>query len=154
MAAVLNPQARNQPTHAPDTSWLSASESLIDRHSHFNGVYRTAGNLRIEGSAEGDIECTGTVIIEHGARAEATVRAGNAVIAGWANGQIACQERFTIQPTGEMHGRVQAASLVVEEGAFFEGEFHMAEDVHLSDGLEVNTLRREEHGSDAAQDNP
>ena len=46
-----------------DASGASPSESLIDRHSHFNGVYRTSHDLRIEGTAEGEIECDGTVTV-------------------------------------------------------------------------------------------
>jgi cytoskeletal protein CcmA (bactofilin family) len=130
MASVLEPQIRNYtgtPESTPDSNATEgASESVIDRHSHFNGLYRTARDLRIEGTAEGEIECEGTVTVAEDARATATVRARNVIIAGSASGEITCGERFTIRPTGEVRGQVQAASLVVEEGAFFEGEFKMA----------------------------
>jgi cytoskeletal protein CcmA (bactofilin family) len=130
MASVLEPQIRNYtatPQTAPDNDAAEgASESVIDRHSHFNGLYRTARDLRIEGTAEGEIECEGTVTVAEDARATATVHARNVIIAGSASGEITCRERFTIRPTGEVRGQVQAASLVVEEGAFFEGEFKMA----------------------------
>jgi cytoskeletal protein CcmA (bactofilin family) len=130
MASLLEPQIRNYtatPQTAPDSNTAEgASESVIDRHSHFNGLYRTARDLRIEGTAEGEIECEGTVTVAEDARATATVHARNVIIAGSASGEITCRERFTIRPTGEVRGQVQAASLVVEEGAFFEGEFKMA----------------------------
>lgn len=102
-------------------------ESLIDRHSHFNGVYRTSHDLRIEGSAEGEIECNGTVTVAPDAHVEAKVRANNVVLAGEARGDIECLAQFTLRPSGQMRGQVRAASLIVEEGAFFEGEFQMAE---------------------------
>ena len=106
----------------------AVSESVIDRYSHFNGLYRTSHDLRVEGSAEGEIECDGTLTVAPDANIDAKVRAHNVVIAGAATGEIMCENRFTLRPTGQMRGQVLAASLVVEEGAFFEGEFQMSTD--------------------------
>ena len=108
-----------------DTPSEAQSESVIDRHSHFNGHYKTARDLRIEGAVEGDIECEGTVTVAPDAKLDAKVQARNVIIAGAASGTIECHERFTLRPTGEMRGQVRAASLVIEEGAFFDGEFQM-----------------------------
>lgn len=104
------------------------SESLIDRHAHFDGVYSTTQDLRIEGKAEGEIRCEGTVTIAEEAYVAAEVHARDVVLAGSASGEIVCSEHFTLKPSGEMNGSVRAASLVVEEGAVFEGEFHMADE--------------------------
>lgn len=112
--------------NGPSRDNTAASESLIDRHSHFNGHYRTSHDLRVEGTAEGEIECEGTVTVAPEARVSATVKARNVVIAGAASGEIVCRDQFTLKPTGEMRGQVRAGSLVVEEGAFFDGEFKMA----------------------------
>jgi len=105
----------------------ATSVSIIDPHSHFNGHYRTARDLRVEGSVEGEIECEGTLTVAPNAKLEAKVQARNVIIAGAASGEIVCREQFTLKPTGEMRGQVRAASLAVEEGAFFDGEFQMAE---------------------------
>lgn len=99
--------------------------TVISREANFNGNLRSDSDLLIEGTFEGEIDCKGTVIIAEGANVSATVRARNSMIAGSANGEFTCDERLTIQATGEMRGKAQAATLVVEEGAFFEGEFKM-----------------------------
>ena len=39
----------------------TASESLVDSDSHFDGLYKTEQNLRVEGQAEGEIQCQGTL---------------------------------------------------------------------------------------------
>lgn len=125
MTTLYKPRAS---AYDPQTTADSGpSESLIDRHSHFNGVYHTSYDLRIEGSAEGEIECDGTVTVAPNAHVEAKVRARNVVLAGAASGEITCADQFTLRPTGQMRGQVRAASLSVEEGAFFEGEFQMAD---------------------------
>lgn len=99
--------------------------TVIDAQSHFTGNYRSDSDLIIEGHFEGEIECNGTVTVAENATMSATVKARNAVISGSANGEVTCDERFTVRATGEMRGKAQAATLVVEEGAFFEGEFRM-----------------------------
>lgn len=104
---------------------LTGQATVIDAQSHFTGNYRSDSDLIIEGSFEGEIECNGTVTVAENATLSATVRARNVVIAGAANGEITCDERFSVRSTGEMRGKAQAATLVVDEGAFFEGEFRM-----------------------------
>lgn len=99
--------------------------TVIDAQSHFTGNYRSDSDLIIEGNFEGEIECNGTVTVAENATLSATVKARNVIVAGSANGEITCDERFTVRATGEMRGKAQAATLVVEEGAFFEGEFRM-----------------------------
>ncbi|MDQ4077731.1 MAG: polymer-forming cytoskeletal protein [Chloroflexota bacterium] len=116
---------RSSETEVSDIQNDALSESRIDRYSHFDGLYTTTQDLRIEGTAEGEIECEGTVTIAENARATATVNARNVIVAGDAEGDIFCREHFILQPTGTMRGQVHAASLSVEEGAFFEGEFRM-----------------------------
>lgn len=153
MSTTLEPRFRTQATQPVEDDSAESSESVIDRHSHFNGLYRTARDLRIEGSVEGEIECDGTVIVAQEARVAAKVRARNVIIAGSANGEITCQEQFTIQPTGEMRGQVQAASLVVEEGAFFEGEFRMAPNNEQSAKTDtIDWLRSDTFGSSSSDD--
>jgi cytoskeletal protein CcmA (bactofilin family) len=115
-----DPSARGQNS-------MSAEASVVDRNSHFNGIYRSKGDLRIEGTVEGEIECDGTVTVAQDASVTASVHARNVVIAGSASGEITCQESFTVQSTGQMRGKAQAGTLVVEEGAFFEGEFRMGD---------------------------
>lgn len=109
----------------PQPPQTGPARTIIDRDSHFNGNFRSDSDLVIEGEFEGEIDCKGTVIVAEGANISATVRARNAVVAGSANGDFTCDERMTVQATGEMRGKAQAATLVVEEGAFFEGEFKM-----------------------------
>jgi cytoskeletal protein CcmA (bactofilin family) len=124
MAVAYRPQVGEQARQASGETGTSVS--VIDSHSHFNGLYQTKRDLRIEGTAEGEIECEGTVTVAPSARVTAKVRAHNVVIAGVAAGEITCHDRLTLRPTAELRGEVTAASLSVEEGAFFEGTFEMA----------------------------
>jgi len=115
-----------RPAPAEDRSApATETRSIIDRHSLFNGVFRTARDLRVEGTVEGEITCEGMIVIAQGARVKATLSAREIEVAGELDGEVSCSGRFRIGPTGSATGKVTAASLVIEEGARFNGDFNM-----------------------------
>ncbi len=111
---------------APSPADPAAGGTRIDSRSHFNGTLRSESDIYVEGTVEGEVECAGTLYVEESATVSANVHARSAVIAGHASGDFACEERLIIKATGELRGKAQAPALIVEEGAFFEGEFKMA----------------------------
>jgi cytoskeletal protein CcmA (bactofilin family) len=117
-----------QTTPSADNREREASESRIDSDSHFNGLYQTKQNLCIEGVAEGEIRCDGTMRVAQGARVKAKVAASAVTIAGELAGEVVCQGIFQIMPTGQVQATVSARRLVVHEGGFYNGEFHMITD--------------------------
>jgi cytoskeletal protein CcmA (bactofilin family) len=79
----------------------------------------------VEGQAEGEIQCQGTLIVEQGARVKAKVTARNVIVAGELEGEVTCQDVFKITPSGQVEATVTASRLIVEEGGFYNGEFKM-----------------------------
>lgn len=113
-------------TYPDDRTAASAeTHSIVDRHSLFSGTFRTARDLRVEGTIEGEITCEGKIVIAQGARVKATITAREVEVAGELDGEITCSGRFRITPTGNATGKVTAASLIIEEGARFNGDFAM-----------------------------
>jgi cytoskeletal protein CcmA (bactofilin family) len=105
-----------------------ASESRIDKDSHFNGLYESKQNLRIEGLAEGEIQCEGTLTVAEGARVKAKVTASTITIAGELDGEVLCHGVFQIMPSGQVSASVSARRLIVQEGGLYNGEFRMITD--------------------------
>lgn len=103
------------------------TESVIDRDSYFEGTYRTPGNMRVEGTYEGVIECQGTLVVAESARVNARIAAGSLTVAGQLEGEAQCGQRFEILRTGRVTGTVVARVTVVHEGAFFEGSLQMGD---------------------------
>ena len=101
------------------------NESVIDPHARFNGKYVSDRDLRIEGEASGEIECSGTLIISPQAKVRSAVTAANVIINGDYEGDVDCGGRFEIGSTGRVKGKVKAQVLVVKEGAHFEGQVIM-----------------------------
>src|SRR5215213_9810770 len=102
------------------------SFSVIDRHSNFDGTFRSSRDLRIEGEVKGTIECQGTLFVAEGANVSAKVEAEHIAVAGDLNGDIRCLGRLQIMPSGRVRGKVSTITLVINEGAYYEGQLEMA----------------------------
>jgi len=117
-------------------------ESTIDRSSAFDGVLRTARNLRVEGQAKGEVYCDGTLYIEEGGQVDARVVSANISVAGTMTGEVLCHGKLEILPSGRVSGRVATASLVIQEGAIYEGELRMSNLDEEPSSLETQTMAR------------
>lgn len=117
------------------TAGIEPSESRIDKDSHFNGLYETKQNLRIEGLAEGEIQCEGTLTVAEGARVKAKVTASTITIAGELDGEVLCHGVFQIMPSGQVSASVSARRLIVQEGGLYNGEFRM-----ITEGAKTGTF--------------
>ena len=123
-----------------DLDWVDESitsfdtASLVDRHSAFDGNFRSQRDLRVDGELKGNVACDGTLFVSEGATIAATVEAEHITVAGELTGEIRCRGRFQILPSGRVRANVSTGSLVIQEGAIYEGQLDMA-------GIERSSLR-------------
>jgi cytoskeletal protein CcmA (bactofilin family) len=117
-----------------ETTLSFEAASLIDRHSAFEGTFRSQRDMRIEGDVKGTISCEGTLFVAEGAAVSATVDAEHINVAGDLSGEIRCRGRLQILPSGRVRAKVSTNALVIQEGAVYEGQLEMA-------GLERATPR-------------
>jgi cytoskeletal protein CcmA (bactofilin family) len=108
-----------------DAFGASESASVIDRHSEFDGTYSTDRDLRIEGRAKGKLSCHGTLHVAQGATVDAEIEAEQVVVAGVLEGTVNCRSRLQIMPSGELRGHISTPSLIINEGARYEGQMEM-----------------------------
>ena len=118
-----SPQPRPKRQESPPAEAIT--DTIVGPQSYFTGTFRSEKDLRIEGTFEGEIDCRGTVIVAKDATLSATVRARNIEIAGAVTGDVFIEERLHLRSSGEMRGQSHAASFIVEEGGYFEGEMKM-----------------------------
>jgi cytoskeletal protein CcmA (bactofilin family) len=102
-----------------------STEGILDSHARFNGKFVSDRDLRIDGEAQGEIECQGTLVLSPQARVRASIKAHNVVINGDYEGNVDSGGRFEIGSTGRVKGEVKTQVLVIKEGAFFEGSVVM-----------------------------
>jgi cytoskeletal protein CcmA (bactofilin family) len=82
---------------------------------------------RIEGKLKGEVHASGLLVVGPQAIVHATVEAANLVVLGELRGQVQGAGRVEICAGGRLYGDVETKSLVVQEGAMFEGQSRMGE---------------------------
>ena len=82
-------------------------------------------DYRIDGLIEGDLQCTGKVVIGEAGRIKGTVNCQNAEILGLMEGKICCSQQLSLRSSGKIQGDVQTKTLIVEPGALFNGTCSM-----------------------------
>jgi cytoskeletal protein CcmA (bactofilin family) len=101
-------------------------ESLIGERTSFEGTLKTEGAVRLLGSVQGEIESKGTIYVEEKAHVTARLTGAQVTVAGHVDGQIYSDGRVEIRPTGHVTGEITAGALIVQEGAYFDGNSKMA----------------------------
>lgn len=101
------------------------SVSVFDRYSVFDGTFNLTRDLRVEGQVKGTINCKGTLFVAQGATVDATIEAENITVAGELAGEVNCRGKMQILESGKVRGKISTTTLVINEGAFYEGELAM-----------------------------
>jgi cytoskeletal protein CcmA (bactofilin family) len=104
-------------------------ESIIGEHTFFDGTYKSENSIRVRGVAQGEIECSKAVFIEENAKVSAKVTAASITVAGEVSGELNCSGRVEVRPSGRITGTINAGVLVMQEGAFFDGNLRMRQEI-------------------------
>ncbi len=84
--------------------------------------------LRVDGRFSGRITSgTGTLIVGAGGQVDANVEVSVAQIHGVVNGDIIAGQRIELGRAAKINGNIQTPSLVIEQGAVFEGSCKMVQ---------------------------
>ena len=101
-------------------SGFVGSGTTLTGEANFKGMLRVDGHLSGHVSSE-----KGTLIVSAGAQVDATSKSPRE-INGRINGDIFATERVELGRAAEVYGNIETPILVVEQGAIFEGNCHMA----------------------------
>ncbi|MFV9504497.1 MAG: bactofilin family protein [Oscillochloridaceae bacterium umkhey_bin13] len=104
-------------------------ETVIGVNTRFQGSLTSEGNIRIDGSVEGDIEVLGNLIVGETGRVIATIKAQNVHVSGAVKGEITALEQLEISPTGKVWGDITTAALHIEPGGLFRGQSSMTSNI-------------------------
>ena len=85
-------------------------------------------DFRIDGLIEGEINCTGKIVIGEAGRVKGTIMCQNAEILGLMDGKISCSQQLSLRASGKIQGDVKTKTLIVEPGALFNGTCSMGSD--------------------------
>ncbi len=93
----------------------------------FEGKMTFQGTVHVDGKFKGEIVTDDTLIVGEGAEVEATVQADVVVICGIVRGDVGAKSRLELHKPGALFGDIRTKSLIVTEGATFNGRCIMGE---------------------------
>ena len=97
------------------------ADTLIGKHSAFDGKLKASGSLRIEGRSRGEATGYANIVIGEYGRVEANLQGNNVILAGEVRGNITATGRTEIAASGKLYGDLKTKSLVIDDGAVFQG---------------------------------
>jgi cytoskeletal protein CcmA (bactofilin family) len=113
----------------------------ISRVTRISGKVEFQGLARIEGEAEGDI-VGDNIEIAASAVVTARITANSLRVGGQVEGEIVARERIELLPTARLRCTITTPTLVVAEGAQFEGDCKMLHRSTAALQLETHEARK------------
>jgi len=116
MSNMASPLARNQETENPRSS------ATIGKAVKINGQIFSKEDLYVDGDVEGTIDAREhKLTVGPNGRVHAGIQAREVVVLGTVQGNVDAHDRFDIRKDAKLVGDIQAARIVIEEGAYFKG---------------------------------
>ncbi len=99
--------------------------AIITEGCNFEGKLYCKGATRIGGKVDGEIISEGLLIVEDSASLKADITAEDIIIQGQIHGNLSSNGRVELSPTSVFEGSIKTDSLVIQEGAKFNGTTSM-----------------------------
>ncbi len=108
-----------------ETPAPQSSASIISAGTTLKGDINSTGDIRIDGTLHGNINCTAKVVIGANGVVEGDITGQQADIMGRINGTIKVKELLQLKGGSNVNGNIYASKLHVETSANFNGQCHM-----------------------------
>ena len=98
--------------------------------------------MRVDGHLSGRVSSSsGTLIVGANGKVDANIEVAVAVIHGTINGDIIATQRLELGRAAKVNGNIQTPSLIIEQGAMFEGSCKMVQMAAAADKAKKETTR-------------
>ncbi len=105
------------------------SSIVLQSQPELNGELSFRDMVRVNGHIAGSVSSgRGTLIVDSSAVVEADINVAVAVISGTVRGEIVARERVELGPASKIYGNIWTRSIVIKDGAIFEGVCRMIEE--------------------------
>lgn len=107
-----------QPVSGPVYNSLTTGSKII-------GTVIADKDFRIDGIIEGEVQCSGKVVIGEKGFLKGNIQCVNAEIMGTLEGKVTANQTLALRATGNIKGEVLTQTLIVEPNAIFNGTCSM-----------------------------
>ena len=98
---------------------------FLDAGSHMHGELRFEDTFRVDGKLTGKVTSTGSLVVGEGGVVDGEISVARIFVSGTVKGLLVAEERVEIVSRGRVEADIQTPSLIIEDGAFFEGRCAM-----------------------------
>lgn len=101
---------------------------FLDSGSHLEGELRFEASFRVDGKLTGIVRSEGDLIVGESGEVEGELYVGQLFVSGTVRGTIHASRKIQIAPNGKVFAELDTPSLIIEDGATFEGQCAMTRD--------------------------
>lgn len=131
------------------------ADTIIGADVHVKGNLKNKGSIQINGTVEGEIRSEEDITVGESASVIGPVVAKNILISGKVDGTVEASEKLEIDPTGVVQGDIKTKTLIVREGANFNGTTSMSggdhKTAHSVPTVESEASKEEDDKKDASK---
>ncbi|MDO9512434.1 MAG: polymer-forming cytoskeletal protein [Bacteroidales bacterium] len=110
------------------------SVNIIGPMTKLDGNLKCNGDIRIEGSLKGSIDCSGKLVVGNTGEVEGDISCRNGDFSGTIKGLVTVTELLVLKSTATMEGDLSIGKLAIEPGARFSGKCTMDLTANLDAG--------------------
>ena len=98
---------------------------FLDAGSHIEGDLHFEDTFRVDGRLSGRVVSNGDLVVGDQGLVDGEIRVGRIFISGSVKGSVQAAQRVEITARGKVNADLETPSLMIEDGAFFEGRCSM-----------------------------
>ncbi len=98
---------------------------FLDAGSHIQGDLHFEDTFRVDGKVSGKVISRGDLVVGERGEVEGEIQVGTIFVSGTVRGSVKAAKRVEITAQGRVYAELATPSLVIEDGAFFEGSCRM-----------------------------
>lgn len=103
--------------------------TIIGSGAECSGDFTAEGSIRIDGTVQGNVTISGTLIVGVAGYINGDVNANVVIVGGEINGNVNAPEKTELTSTARMIGNIVTSTIVIDERAVFQGNCNMNQDV-------------------------
>jgi cytoskeletal protein CcmA (bactofilin family) len=116
--------------------------NLIGIGTEITGDINSNGDIRIDGTLNGNLITKGKVVIGETGKVKGEISCKNSDVSGTVEGKLIVSQLLSLKITARVNGDIQTNKLAIEPGSKFTGNCNMSEET-ITDEPPKQTIKRE-----------
>jgi cytoskeletal protein CcmA (bactofilin family) len=120
---------------------------FLDPGCTVRGELEFSSTFRVDGRLEGTVSSKAELIVGEQGHVEGTISVARCLVGGTVKGAITASERVVLHAGAKVWADLAAPTIVMEDGAFFEGKITMSGKTPAAASPHVSSARKREEKS-------